>query len=123
MPGARGSTRSRRSGTEAVREASGTRAAGGSGTMAAMRGLHALVLSVAVAAAAADPGGASTLVVANRKVFTFRATSVGSAPAERLANAQARLEQVPIRGPVEKVETHPLQLGTERGTAVMVGTR
>src|SRR5512144_576489 len=88
-----------------------------------MRGLHALVLSVALAAVAGDPGAGATLEVANRKVFTFRATSAGSSPAERLTSARARLEQLPTRGPAEKVETHPVQLGTERGTAVMVGPR
>jgi small-conductance mechanosensitive channel len=95
----------------------------GSGTMAAMRGLRALILSVSLTAAAAEPGGAVTLELANRKVFTFRATSAGNSPTERLASARARLEQVPTRGPVETVETHPLQLGTEKGTAVMVGPR
>ncbi|HZJ55645.1 MAG TPA: mechanosensitive ion channel domain-containing protein [Myxococcaceae bacterium] len=88
-----------------------------------MRGLPALVLSVTLAAAAGDPGTGATLQVANRKVFTFRATVAGSTPAERLASAQARLEQVPTRGPVEQVETRPVQLGSDKGTAVLVGPR
>lgn len=90
--------------------------------MGAMRGLHALLLGVSLAAAAPANSGA-TLEVANRPVFTFRATIAGNSPADRLANTRARLEQVPMRGPVEKVETHPVQLGDERGSAVMVGPR
>ena len=91
--------------------------------MGAMRGLAALVLSVSLAAAAGDPGPGATLDVANRKVFTFRATVVGSSPAERLSSARARLEQIPTRGPPEQVELRPVQLGSERGTAVLVGSR
>ncbi|HEY1335696.1 MAG TPA: hypothetical protein VGF31_15645, partial [Myxococcaceae bacterium] len=87
-----------------------------------MRAVSALVLSVSLASAA-DPGTGATLEVANRKVVTFRATVAGSPPAERLETARARLEELPTRGPPEKVETHPLQLGNERGTAVMVGPR
>ena len=87
-----------------------------------MRGLQALLLGMSLAAAgAADPG--NTLEIANRKVFTFRATAAGSTPAERLDNTRARLEQLPLRGPVEPVETHPVKVGNERGTAVMVGPR
>src|SRR5262249_43011694 len=95
---------------------------GGSGTMTAMRGLSGLILAFALVAGA-NPGADATLEVANRKVITFRATGAGSSPQERLASARARLEQLPTRGPGEKVETHPLQLGKERGTAVMVGPR
>jgi small-conductance mechanosensitive channel len=91
--------------------------------MVTMRGPSALLVSAWLTAAAADPGGTATLEVANRKIFTFRSTTAGSSPAERLANAQARIEQVPTRGPPEKVETHPIQVGNERGTAVMVGPR
>ena len=91
--------------------------------MSAMRGLPALVLSVSLAAAAGDPSPDAKLEVANRKVFTFRATLLGSPPAERLATAQARLEQVPLRGPPEQVDTRPLQLGSEKGTSVLVGSR
>ena len=87
--------------------------------MAAMRALSALLLGLSLATA----GAGATLEVANRKVFTFRATAAGSSPEERLASAQARLEQLPTRGPLEKVEIHPLQLGNERGTAVMYGPR
>ena len=90
--------------------------------MTAMRGLSALLLGLSLAAGA-EPGAGATLEVANRKVFTFRATGAGSPPGERLATARARLDQLPTRGPVEKVETHPLQLGKEHGTAVMVGPR
>ena len=91
--------------------------------MATMRGLPALVLSVSLAAAAGEPGTGATLHVANRKVFTFRATVAGSSPAERLSTAQARLEQLPTRGPLDPVEVRPVQLGSERGTAVLVGSR
>ncbi|HEY3586827.1 MAG TPA: mechanosensitive ion channel domain-containing protein [Myxococcaceae bacterium] len=87
-----------------------------------MSALSALLLSVSLASGP-DTGGSATLQVANRQVFTFRATSAGSPPGERLATAQTRLDQLPTHGPVEKVETHPLQLGKERGTAVMVGPR
>jgi small-conductance mechanosensitive channel len=91
--------------------------------MVSMRGLHALVLSVSLAAAAGEPAPGTTLHVANRKVFTFRATVVGSSPADRLSSAQTRLEQIPTRGPPEQVETRPVQLGSEKGTAVLVGAR
>lgn len=91
--------------------------------MAAMRSLHALLLGLSLTLAGANPGGDATLEVANRKVFTFRSTSAGLSPAERLAAARTRLEQLPVRGPVEKVDIHPVQVGTERGTAVMVGPR
>jgi small-conductance mechanosensitive channel len=74
-------------------------------------------------ARAAEPTPTTTLDVANRPIITFRATAAGTTPLERLANARARLEQLPTRGPLEKVETHPIQLGNERGTAVMVGPR
>ena len=87
--------------------------------MATMSGLPALLLSVSLAAAAGEPPRGPTLDVANRKVFTFRATVAGSSPAERLASAQARLEQLPTRGPPEQVEIRPVQLGSEKGTAVL----
>ncbi|HUM11162.1 MAG TPA: mechanosensitive ion channel domain-containing protein [Myxococcaceae bacterium] len=87
-----------------------------------MRGLPGLLLGVSLAATSPADSPA-TLEVANRRVFTFRATSAGSSPSERLASAQARLDQLPMRGPVEKVETRPVQVGNERGTAVMVGPR
>jgi small-conductance mechanosensitive channel len=90
--------------------------------MAAMRTLPALVVSVFLAAAG-DRGGGATLEVANRKVFTFRAIAAGNPPEERLATARARLEQLPTRGPLEPIVTHPLQLGSERGTAVLIGPR
>ena len=86
-----------------------------------MSGLQALFLGVSLAAAGAEP--AATLEIANRKVFTFRAAAAGNGAAERLANARTRLEQLPLRGPMETVETHPVQVGNERGTAVMVGRR
>jgi small-conductance mechanosensitive channel len=91
-----------------------------------MRGLHALVLTLSAVladSAAREPSAGATLIVANRRVFTFRVTSYGSAPAERLAAARARLDAVPLRGPVEKVEVRPLQLGKERATAILVGPR
>jgi small-conductance mechanosensitive channel len=91
--------------------------------MATMSGLPALLLSVSLAAAAGEPPRGPTLDVANRKVFTFRATVAGSSPAERLASAQARLEQLPTRGPPEQVEIRPVQLGSEKGTAVLVASR
>lgn len=91
--------------------------------MGAMSTVHALLLSVSLALAAGSEPGPATLEVANRRVFTFRATSAGNTPAERLAMARARLEQIPTRGPTETVEVHPVQLGDERGTAVMVGPR
>ena len=87
-----------------------------------MRSLHALLLSLSLAAAADREAGA-TLEVANRKIFTFHTTIAGSSPEERVAAAHARLEQVPTHGPPEKVTINPLQLGNERGTAVMVGSR
>ncbi|HZW88984.1 MAG TPA: mechanosensitive ion channel domain-containing protein, partial [Myxococcaceae bacterium] len=87
-----------------------------------MRAFPALLLSISLASAA-DGSGAATLEVANRKIFTFRATTAGSSPQERMESARVRLEQLPTRGPVEKVAIHPLQLGNERGTAVMVGPR
>ena len=90
--------------------------------MTAMRGLPALLLSLSLAGAAERDAGA-TLEVANRKVFTFRTAIAGSSPVERVAAAHARLEQLPTRGPLEEVTIHPLQLGNERGTAVMVGSR
>jgi small-conductance mechanosensitive channel len=90
--------------------------------MTAMRGLPALLLSLSLAGAAEHEAGA-TLEVANRKVFTFHTAMAGSSPEERVAAAHARLEQLPTRGPLEKVEVHPLQLGKERGSAVMVGPR
>ena len=90
--------------------------------MTAMRGLSALVLSFFLASGA-DQGTGATLEVANRKVFTFHAPIAGSSPQERVESARARLEQLPTRGPMPKVETHLLQLGNERGTAVMVGSR
>jgi small-conductance mechanosensitive channel len=94
--------------------------------MGSMRGLSALLLSVvlvATARAAGDAPAPATLEVANRKVFTFRATSAGLEPAKRLATARARLEQLPASGPLEPVVTHPIQLGAEHGTGVMVGPR
>ncbi len=103
-------------------EAEGEPGERGSGTMGAMRGFQALLLGVSLAAAGAMNPDA-TLEVANRKVFTFRATAAGSTPDERLANARARLEQLPLRGPVETVETRSVQVGDESGTAVMVGPR
>jgi len=90
--------------------------------MTVMRAVSALLLSLSLAPAADGSRGA-TLEVANRKVFTFRATVAGSPPAERLESARARIDQLPGQGPPEKVATHPLQLGSERGTAVMVGPR
>jgi small-conductance mechanosensitive channel len=90
--------------------------------MAVMRTLPALMVSVFLAAAG-DRGGGATLEVANRKIFTFRAIAAGNPPEERLATARARLEQLPTRGPLEPIVTHPLQLGSERGTAVLVGPR
>jgi small-conductance mechanosensitive channel len=87
-----------------------------------MRGLPALLLSLSLVGAAERDAGA-TLEVANRKVFTFRVPIAGSSPQERVASAHARLEQLPMRGPSDKVEVHPLQLGKERGSAVMVGAR
>src|SRR5690242_16095193 len=95
---------------------------GGSGTMTVMKGLPVLLLSLSVAAAA-ERGVGATLEVANRKVFTFHTTIAGSSPEEHVETARARLEQLPMRGPPETVTTHPLQLGQERGTAVMVGSR
>jgi small-conductance mechanosensitive channel len=91
-----------------------------------MRGVPALLLCATLATAgarAAGPTPAATLEVANRPIITFRATAGGTPPVERLATVRARLEQLPIRGPPEKVETHPVQLGNERGTAVMIGPR
>src|SRR6185295_18307101 len=114
--------RGQRSGPRALARERGARPEGGSGTMTAMRAVSALLLSLALAAGA-DRSAGVTLEVANRKIFTFRATVVGSSPAERLESARARLEQVPSSGPAEKIETHPLQLAKERGTAVMVGPR
>ena len=90
--------------------------------MATMRALPALLVSVSLAAAG-DRSGGATLEVANRKVFTFRASAAGNPPEERLATARARIEQLPTRGPLEPIVTRPLQLGSERGTAVMVGPR
>jgi small-conductance mechanosensitive channel len=90
--------------------------------MAAMRALSALLLSLSLTAGP-DRAGTATLEVANRKVFTFRATGAGQSPNERLETSRARIDQIPSRGPVGKVETHPLQLGKEHGTAVMVGPR
>jgi small-conductance mechanosensitive channel len=90
--------------------------------MAAMRALSALLLSLTLTSSP-DEGGSATLEVANRKVFTFRTTGAGQSPKERLETARARIDQIPSRGPVGKVETHPLQLGNEHGTAVMVGPR
>ena len=89
--------------------------------MTAMKGLSALLLSLSVAFAA--DGGTATLEVANRKILTFRATITGNTPRERVEAARARLDQLPTRGPVESIATHPLQVGNERGTAVMVGPR
>ena len=94
--------------------------------MAPMRRLPALLLCAAFAgssAGGAEPTPAATLEVANRPIVTFRATAAGASPIERLHLAQARLEQLPERGPPEKVETHAIQVGTEHGTAVMVGPR
>jgi small-conductance mechanosensitive channel len=90
--------------------------------MTAMAGLPVFLLSLSLAGAAGRDAGA-TLEVANRKVFTFHATMAGGSPEERVAAAHARLDQLPTRGPLEKVTIHPLQLGNERGTAVMVGPR
>ena len=90
--------------------------------MATMRALPALLVSVSLAAAG-DRSGGATLEVANRKVFTFRASAAGNPPEERLATARARIEQLPTRGPLEPIVTRPLQLGSDRGTAVMVGPR
>ena len=87
-----------------------------------MRPLSALLLVLSLASGT-DRGTSATLEVANRKVFTFRVPIAGSSPQERVDTARARLDQLPTRGPVENVETHPLQLGSERGTAVMVGSR
>lgn len=87
-----------------------------------MRGLSALLLSLSLAGAP-ERGTGATLEVANRKILTFHAPIAGSSPEERVAAAHARLEQVPTHGPPEKVTIHPLQLGNERGTAVMVGSR
>jgi small-conductance mechanosensitive channel len=91
-----------------------------------MSRLPVLLLSLMLAAADGarpDREPAATLMVANRKIVTFRTTSAGNGPVERLAAARARLEQLPLRGPAEKVEIRPLQLGTEAGTAVVVGSR
>ena len=90
--------------------------------MAAMTGLPALLLALSLASGAVHDTGA-TLEVANRKIFTFRASAAGNPPEERLATARARIDQLPTRGPLEPVATHPLQLGSERGTAVMIGPR
>jgi small-conductance mechanosensitive channel len=90
--------------------------------MVAMRALPALLLGLSLAAGT-DRSGDATLELANRKIFTFRTSVGGSSPAERLQTALTRLDQLPAHGPVEKVQTHPLQLGNERGTAVMIGPR
>jgi small-conductance mechanosensitive channel len=90
--------------------------------MAAMRALSALFLCLALSSGP-DEAGSATLEVANRKVFTFRAAGAGQPPNERLATARARIDQLPTRGPLGKVQTHPLQLGDQHGTAVMVGPR
>jgi small-conductance mechanosensitive channel len=90
--------------------------------MIAMRAVPALLLSLSLASAA-DRGAGATLEVANRKIFTFRATLAGSSPAERLESARTRVEQLSSGGALPKVETHPLQLGKEHGTSVMVGAR
>jgi len=87
-----------------------------------MRAVSALVLSLTLASAG-ERSTAATLEVANRKILSFRATVAGSDPAERLESARARLDQLPTHGPPEKVEIHQVQLGNERGTAVMVGPR
>src|SRR5262252_1031441 len=94
--------------------------------MLPMRGLPGLLLCATLAGAGAqapEPTPTATLVVANRPVITFRGTAAGASPVERLHIAQARLEQIPTQGPLEKVETHPIQIGTAHGTAVMVGPR
>jgi small-conductance mechanosensitive channel len=92
-----------------------------------MRGLPALLLCATLAggagAQAPGPRPTATLVVANRPVITFRGTAAGASPLERLHIAEARLEQLPTQGPPDKVETHPIQIGDEHGTVVMVGPR
>ena len=59
--------------------------------------VRALWISVALAA---DPSPLTfepvTLEVANRPVFTFRATSAGIPPLARLSTARERLEAVPL---------------------------
>ncbi|MGZ3479656.1 MAG: mechanosensitive ion channel family protein [Myxococcaceae bacterium] len=82
-----------------------------------------LTLLLALAGESLPPTAPSTLTFANRTIFTFRGTSGGITPQERMTMAHARLEETPVRGPMPTVEVRPLRFGDERATAVLVSSR
>ncbi len=86
----------------------------------------ATLLALAILAAPGSGGAAgepATLVVANRALITFRATVVGSDPAERVRAAHLRIDTMPQGALGEPISTQTVTLGSERGFAILVGGR
>jgi len=90
-----------------------------------MSGRPALLLTLVLALAgeSTPPTAPSTLTFANRTIFIFRGISGGISPAERMATAKGRLDEMPARGPMPTVEVRSMRLGDERADAVFVGSR
>ena len=84
--------------------------------------LGALALPAIAAAPAANPA-AATLTVANRDIVVFRATLLGSPPAERVERANARLDALEYSALVEPVKAYPATMGELTGVSILVGDR
>ena len=92
--------------------------------MLAVDAVRGILLSLVLAAEPATPASEPfTLYLANRPIFTFRATASGISPVERLNLARSRLEAVPAREQGGEVTVRPLQLGAERASAIFLGQR
>src|SRR5215813_3393348 len=88
--------------------------------------LCALLTAAGLAAApvagspAADP---ATLSVANRFIARFRGTVLGNDPEERVRLANDRLDSLSRREAEEPVSLQPVTLGSERASALFVGSK
>jgi small-conductance mechanosensitive channel len=80
-----------------------------------------LLLALAPAARAADSH--AVLRFENREVVTLRATMAGSAPAERVAAIERRLEALEEKELGTALGTQPMKFGSQQGVAFYLGKK
>lgn len=80
-----------------------------------------LLLALAPAARAAD--SPAVLRFENREIVTLRATMAGSAPAERVAAIERRLEAIEEKELATELSTQPMKFGSQQGVAFYLGKK
>ena len=82
----------------------------------------ALLAGAALAAPAAEPG-AGLLELESRPIFRFQVPLGSGLLAERVRAARERLEALPLDAATQPIVTQPVNLGDQRGHALLLGGR